>query len=62
MFWLVGITRPRSLRSKFRAKIRNKQKENKRRTLPFLPFLFPLELLDDSDVETNDVLGGNDTA
>ena len=33
IFRLDGLTRPRLSRFKFRAKIRNKQKQNKRRTL-----------------------------
>ena len=46
---------PRSLSPKFRMEIR---KENQRQTLcPLNRFLLSLELLDDSEFETNNVLG-----
>ena len=66
---------------RFARKYEKKTKENKRGSLPFLPFLFALELLSlrkqlsftavlpparvcstTTEVETNDVLGEDDTA
>jgi len=54
-FLLVCLTCPRSSCSKFRVKMRHKQNKTNGRLFVFLTFSLALELLNESDVETNDV-------
>ena len=62
IFFPVGWSNPSQvIMFQVSPKIRNKQKKTNGGLLPILPS-FALEFLDDSEVETNDVSGEDDTA